>query len=113
MPKKETGLAKEAPFPWRALLILVIGPFMAILDGSIVNVAVPRLMAIFGVNTDKIQWVLTAYLLTSGVVIPVSGYLGDVFGYRRMYILSLGSFTLGSLLCALAWSNSSLIAARV
>ncbi|MCL6639247.1 MAG: DHA2 family efflux MFS transporter permease subunit [Firmicutes bacterium] len=86
---------------------------MAILDGSIVNVAVPRLMAIFGVDTDKIQWVLTAYLLTSGVVIPVSGYLGDVFGYRRMYVLSLGSFTLGSLLCALAWSNSSLIAARV
>jgi len=113
LPRKEAGLAEKAPFPWRQLLVLVIGSFMAILDGSIVNVAVPRLMAIFGVSTDKIQWVLTAYLLTSGVVIPVSGYLGDVFGYRRMYILSLGSFTLGSLLCALAWSNSSLIAARV
>lgn len=101
------------PFPWRALFTLVIGSFMAILDGSIVNVAVPKLMAIFGVSADKIQWVLTAYLLACGVVIPVSGYLGDVFGYRRMYILSLGSFTLGSLLCALAWSNTSLIVARV
>lgn len=110
MPKEE---GKEAPFPWRALLILVIGSFVSILNGSILNVAVPRLMAIFGVNMDKIQWVLTAYLLTSGVVIPVSGYLGDTFGYRRMYILSLGAFTLGSLFCALAWSNSSLIAARV
>jgi Arabinose efflux permease len=110
LPKEE---GKEAPFPWRALLILVIGSFVSILNGSILNVAVPRLMAIFGVNMDKIQWVLTAYLLTSGVVIPVSGYLGDTFGYRRMYILSLGAFTLGSLFCALAWSNSSLIAARV
>ena len=100
-------------FPWRELFILVIGSFMAILDGSIVNVAIPKLMAIFGVSTDEIQWVMTAYLLTSGVVIPVSGYLGDVFGYRRLYILTLGFFTLGSLLCALAWSNTSLVVARV
>jgi EmrB/QacA subfamily drug resistance transporter len=114
--KEESGTKKDAPnapFPWRALFTLVIGSFMAILDGSIVNVAVPKLMAIFGVSTDKIQWVLTAYLLACGVVIPVSGYLADVFGYRRMYIISLGSFTLGSFFCALAWSNTSLIVARV
>ncbi|MDQ0285077.1 EmrB/QacA subfamily drug resistance transporter [Desulfofundulus luciae] len=86
---------------------------MSILDGSIVNVAVPKIMAVFGVGTDEIQWVLTAYLLVSGVVIPLSGYLGDVFGYKRMYIFTLAFFTLGSLLCGLSWSNTSLVAARV
>ncbi|WP_341473751.1 DHA2 family efflux MFS transporter permease subunit [Desulfofundulus thermobenzoicus] len=103
----------KTAFPWRELFILVIGPFMAILDGSIVNVAVPKLMAVFGVGTDRIQWVLTAYLLASGVVIPVSGYLGDVLGYRRMYVVCLGLFTMGSLFCALAWSDKTLVAARV
>lgn len=103
----------DRPFPWAAILVLVLGAFMAILDGSIVNVALPKLMAIFGVSADKIQWVMTAYMLTSGVVVPVTGYLGDKLGYKRVYIYSLVAFTLGSALCGLAWSNSSLIAFRV
>ncbi len=86
---------------------------MAILDSSIVNVALPKLMSIFGVGADSIQWVMTAYLLVSGVVIPVTGYLGDRFGYKRLYILSMIAFTIGSALCALAWSNSSLVTFRV
>ncbi|MGB9804654.1 DHA2 family efflux MFS transporter permease subunit [Desulfofundulus sp.] len=113
MSEAQAAVTERGGFPWRELFILVIGPFMAILDGSIVNVAVPKLMAVFGVGTDQVQWVLTAYLLTSGVVIPVSGYLGDVLGYRRMYILSLAAFTLGSFLCSMAWSNTSLVVARV
>ncbi len=103
----------DRPFSWPALLVLVLGAFMSILDGSIVNVALPRLMAIFGVSPDKIQWVMTAYLLTSGVVVPVTGYLGDRFGYKRVYIYSLAAFTVGSALCGAAWSNDSLIAFRV
>lgn len=103
----------DRPFPWAGLLVLVFGAFMSILDGSIVNVALPRLMAIFGVSPDEIQWVMTAYLLTSGVVVPVTGYLGDRFGYKRVYIYALMFFTLGSALCGLAWSNNSLIAFRV
>ncbi len=76
---------------------------MGILDGSIVNVALPRMMAIFNVGTEDIQWVLTAYLLVSGVVVPVTGYLGDRFGYKRVYLISLTIFTVGSGLCAAAW----------
>lgn len=101
------------PFPWAGLMVLVLGAFMSILDGSIVNVALPRLMAIFGVSPDEIQWVMTAYLLTSGVVVPVTGYLGDRFGYKRVYIYAMVAFTIGSTLCGLAWSNNSLIAFRV
>jgi len=99
--------------PMAALLTLILGAFMAILDGSIVNVALPRMMAIFGSTADQIQWVLTGYMLASGVVIPVTGYLSDRFGGKKVYIISLGAFTFGSALCALAWSNNSLVVARV
>jgi len=99
--------------PVAALLTLVIGGFMAILDGSIVNVALPKMMAIFGVGPEDVQWVMTAYLLTSGVVIPVTGYLGDRYGLKKIYIFSLVAFTAGSAVCGLAWSNNSLVAARV
>ncbi len=99
--------------PWPAMMTLIIGSFMAILDGSIVNVALPKLMAIFGVATDSIQWVMTAYLLVSGVVVPLTGYLSIRFGGKQMYIFSLVVFTIGSGVCALAWNNNSLVAARV
>jgi len=99
--------------PWGALLILVIGAFMAILDSSIVNVALPKLMTLFGSSADDIQWVLTGYMLASGIVIPVTGYLGDRLGCKRMYIWSVAAFTAGSLLCALGWSTASLTVFRV
>lgn len=99
--------------PWPAMITLIIGSFMAILDGSIVNVALPKLMAIFGVTTESIQWIMTAYLLVSGVVVPLTGYLSIRYGSKQMYIFSLIVFTVGSGLCALAWSNNSLVAARV
>ncbi|SHK22421.1 drug resistance transporter, EmrB/QacA subfamily [Desulforamulus aeronauticus DSM 10349] len=99
--------------PWGPLLILVIGAFMAILDSSIVNVALPRFMTLFGSSAEDIQWILTGYMLTSGVVVPITGYLGDRFGNKRMYIWSVAAFTLGSLLCGLAWSTNSLTIFRV
>ncbi|AEG61658.1 drug resistance transporter, EmrB/QacA subfamily [Desulforamulus ruminis DSM 2154] len=107
----ETG--PERGIPWGPLMILVIGAFMAILDSSIVNVALPRFMTLFGSSADEIQWILTGYMLTSGVVVPITGYLGDRFGNKRMYIWSVAAFTLGSLLCGLAWSTQSLTVFRV
>ncbi|HOV80714.1 MAG TPA: DHA2 family efflux MFS transporter permease subunit [Bacillota bacterium] len=99
--------------PMAALMTLIAGAFMGILDGSIVNVALPRMMSIFNSTADQIQWVMTGYLLASGVVVPVTGYLSDRFGGKRLYVVSLGVFTAGSALCSLAWSNNSLVAARV
>ncbi|SHE93290.1 drug resistance transporter, EmrB/QacA subfamily [Desulforamulus putei DSM 12395] len=104
---------ESQPIPWGALMILVIGAFMAILDSSIVNVALPRFMTLFGSSADEIQWILTGYMLTSGVVVPITGYLGDRFGNKRMYIWSVAAFTLGSMLCGLAWSTQSLTVFRV
>ncbi|MHB1953808.1 MAG: DHA2 family efflux MFS transporter permease subunit [Sulfobacillus sp.] len=96
-----------------ALAVLVIGAFMAILDSSIVNIAVPKLESVFSVDTAQVQWVVTIYLLVLGVVVPAAGYLGERFGYRRIYILSLVVFTIGSAMSGLAWSLHVLTVFRV
>ncbi|HUW63987.1 MAG TPA: DHA2 family efflux MFS transporter permease subunit [Spirochaetia bacterium] len=106
-------LHPDTALPLVPLLVVVIGAFMAILDSSIVNVAIPKLMAVFSVGADKIQWVVTGYLLGSGVVVPPTGFLADRVGMKKMYVFALTVFTVGSLLCGLAWSNNVLIGFRV
>ncbi len=96
-----------------ALAVLITGGFMAILDTSIVNIAIPKLESVFSVNTAAVQWVVTIYMLTLGVVVPLAGYLGERFGYRRIYVLSLLIFTVGSALSGLSWSLPVLIMFRV
>lgn len=98
---------------WTIMSILIIGAFMAILDSSIVNVAIPKMMAVFSAGTSDIEWVLTGYMLVLGIVVPVTGYLGDRFGYKRMYMVSLTIFTIGSALCGLAWSTWTMVGFRV
>lgn len=103
----------DATYKWWALGATIIGGFMSILDTSIVNIAIPKMMAVFSVGTDDAQWILTAYMLTMGVLQPVTGYFCDVVGTRRMYLLSLAAFTAGSALCGVAWSNDSMILFRI
>jgi DHA2 family multidrug resistance protein len=98
---------------WAVLGIIMLGTFMAILDSSIVNVALPHMMSTFGVDRDKIEWVSTGFMLTSAVVMPLVGWLTNRISYKALYLGSLAIFTVASLLCALAWSYESLIAARV
>ncbi|MDF9409702.1 DHA2 family efflux MFS transporter permease subunit [Pelotomaculum isophthalicicum JI] len=98
---------------WLPLLVVVLGAFAAILNNSSINVALPKMMSIFGVSAEDAEWILTAYMLTSGVVIPVTGYLGDRLGTKRVYLICTAIFILGSVLCSLAWNNSSMVAARV
>ena len=72
------------------LVVLIVGMFMSILDTSIVNVAIPTLQNEFGVTTDDVQWVITAYTLMLGVVVPASAWLGDRFGLDKLYNVALG-----------------------
>lgn len=95
------------------LAVLVAGMFMSILDISIVNVAIPTIQNEFGVTTDDVQWVVTAYTLALGVVVPASAWLGDRFGLSRVYNLALLGFAAGSALCGLAWNLHSLVAFRI
>jgi len=95
------------------VLVALIGAFMSILDSSIVNVAIPTIMNVFNAATSDVQWVATIYLLAQGVVVPLSGWLGDRFGFKRLYMVSLVVFVGGSLLCGISWDLNSLIVARV
>lgn len=98
---------------WLPLFTVVLGCFAALLTSSSVNVALPKMMAIFGVGTDQIEWVLTAYMITSGVVIPITGFLGDYLTFRWVYILALAVFTAGSLFCSISGNLTMLLVSRV
>jgi len=95
------------------LVVLIVGMFMSILDTSIVNVAIPTLQNEFGVTTDDVQWVITAYTLMLGVVVPASAWLGDRLGLNRLYNMALIGFAAGSALCGLAWDLNSLVVFRI
>jgi DHA2 family multidrug resistance protein len=104
----------QAPsYKWWLLANVMIGTFMAVLDATIVNVGLPKIMASFGVGIDKIEWVLTAYMLALAVMLPTSGWLADRFGYKRVYFLGLFLFTLGSFLCGISPDEDILIMSRV
>lgn len=100
-------------YRWWALGALMIGTFMAVLDATIVNVALAKIMTSFGVDVEKVEWVATAYMLAFAVLLPTSSWIADRLGYKRTYMLALVSFTVGSALCGLAWSEDALIVSRV
>jgi EmrB/QacA subfamily drug resistance transporter len=97
---------------WKVLISVVFGIFMIILDSTIINIAFPTLRTEFGATVPEAQWVISIYVLALGVTTPVSGYLADRFHIKRVYLLGLGIFTVGSFLCGLAPSLGLLIAAR-
>ena len=104
---------KHVSYKWFLLANVMIGTFMAVLDATIVNVGLPKIMASFGVGLDKIEWVITAYMLAMAVALPTSGWLADKYGYKRLYFIGLFLFTLGSMLCGNASDENMLILARV
>jgi DHA2 family multidrug resistance protein len=107
-------LRPENPsYRWLVLAGVMIATFMAVLDATIVNVALPKLMSSFGVTVDQVEWVLTAYLLVFGVMLPTSGWLADHLGYKLVFTLGLLLFTFSSFLCSLAWDFNILILFRV
>lgn len=107
-PASQRGLEQK----WLVLISVMFGVFMIILDSTIVNVAFPTLRSEYGASLSDAQWVLSIYVLALGITTPVSGFLADRFAIKRIYLLGLGIFTLGSFLCGLAPSLGALIAAR-
>ncbi|WP_261381530.1 MDR family MFS transporter [Paenibacillus cremeus] len=108
MSTKETG---NSAF-WFIILAIFFGNFMSILSSTTINVAFPLFLNYFHAELGEVQWVITGFLLATGVVAPVVGYFGDRFSYKRLYISALSGFTLFSLLCTVAWSIHSLILFR-
>ncbi len=99
--------------PWLIALVVTLPTFMEVLDTTIVNVALPHIAGTLSASTDDATWSLTSYLVANGIVLPISGWLGSVFGRKRYFLICIGMFSLCSLLCGLATSLPELIAFRV
>jgi DHA2 family multidrug resistance protein len=108
-----TASPNNPAYRWFVLVIIMLGTFMAILDTSIVNVALPHMMSTFGVDREKIEWVATAFMLAAAVTMPLVGWMVGRVGNRNLYLVSLLLFTASSAACAFAWSYPSLIFARI
>ncbi len=103
-------------YKWKVLISVIFGIFMIILDTTVVNVAFQTIRSEYATSLSNSQWVISIYVLALGIGTPLSGYLADRFGTKRMYIGGLAGFVFGSLLCGLAPTISSsiwlLVAAR-
>ena len=99
--------------PWAIALVVTLATFMEVLDTSIANVALPHIAGSLGASQEEATWVLTSYLVSSAVVLPISGWLSNRFGRKRFYMTCVALFTVCSLLCGLAPSLPILIFARI
>ncbi|CAN5687393.1 DHA2 family efflux MFS transporter permease subunit [soil metagenome] len=97
---------------WLALIVLCLGELMIVLDTTIVNVALPSIAMDLGFTETSLVWVVNAYMLTYGGFLLLGGRLGDFYGSRRMFLAGIGLFTVASLACGLATSQTLLVIAR-
>ena len=99
--------------PWLIGIVVAVAAFMEVLDTSIANVALPYIGGNLGASTDQSTWVLTSYLVSNAVVLPISGWLASVLGRKRFFMTCLAIFTVTSLLCGLAPSLGAIIIFRI
>ncbi|MGA9172676.1 MAG: MFS transporter, partial [Thermoactinomyces sp.] len=94
-PETQGGIARHIPL----LSILMLGVFLAVLNQTLLNVAIPHLINEFNVAATTAEWLLTGYLLVNGILIPMSAYLIERFGVRLLFLSAMIFFTVGSFLC--------------
>ncbi|MDE3103964.1 MAG: DHA2 family efflux MFS transporter permease subunit [Acidobacteriota bacterium] len=99
--------------PWAIALTVTLATFMEVLDTSIANVALPHIAGSLGASQDEATWVLTSYLVSSAIILPISGWLSNRFGRKRFYMSCVVMFTMCSFLCGIAPTLPALILARV
>ncbi|WP_206831302.1 DHA2 family efflux MFS transporter permease subunit [Alicyclobacillus fructus] len=101
--------------PHRAsiMIVMIFGAFIAILNQTLLNVALPHLMSAFNVDANTVQWLSTAYMLTNGVLIPITAFLMGTFTTRQLFISAMSLFLIGSFLCAIAPSFGVMVFGRI
>src|ERR1700742_5166315 len=90
--------------PWLIAVTVTIAAFMEVLDTTIVNVALPHIAGSLSSSSDEATWALTSYLVANGIVLTISGWLSDLFGRKRYFIICIIMFTVCSFLCGIAQS---------
>lgn len=105
-------MTMPAPNKWVVTAAIGFGSLMAAIDSSIVNVAMPVIRGTVGATLEEITWISTAYIIATVMVMPLTGFLGSFFGQKRIYLISLFVFLIGSALCGLARSLPALVLFR-
>jgi DHA2 family multidrug resistance protein len=104
---------KPSHNPWLVAITVTLATFMEVLDTSIANVALPHIAGTLGASQDEATWVLTSYLVSSAIVLPISGWLANRIGRKRFYMSCVAMFTVCSMLCGIANTLPLLIVARI
>lgn len=114
MPTPDTAQDNWKPKynPWLIAVVVALAAFMEILDTSIANVALPHISGGLGASQDQGTWVLTTYLVANAIVLPISGWLTEIMGRKRFFMMCIAAFTISSVLCGLAPSLPILLVAR-
>src|SRR5919198_301211 len=99
--------------PWIVAISVMLGTFMEVLDTTVVNVSLPHIAGSLSATVDEATWVLTSYLVANAIILPMTGWLSNQFGRKRMLMLSVGGFTLSSVLCGMAPNLPALIIFRI
>jgi DHA2 family multidrug resistance protein len=99
--------------PWLVAVGVMLATFMQVLDTSIANIALPHIAGSLSASTDQATWVLTSYLVSNAIILPMTGWLGNHFGRKRVFISCIGMFIFASALCGMAVNLPMLIAARI
>ncbi|HUJ95600.1 MAG TPA: DHA2 family efflux MFS transporter permease subunit [Terriglobales bacterium] len=99
--------------PWLIAVVVALAAFMEVLDTSIANVALPYMAGSLGASNDQSTWVLTSYLVSNAIILPISGWLAGALGRKRFFMVCLSVFTVSSLLCGVAPSLGFLLFFRV
>jgi DHA2 family multidrug resistance protein len=99
--------------PWLITLTVMMAVFMEVLDTSIANIALPHIAGSLSATPEEATWVLTSYLVANAIVLPMTGWLGNYFGRKRVLVSCIVMFTVASVLCGLAWSLPTLVLARI
>src|SRR5260370_30342860 len=98
---------------WLIIATLMIGTFLGRLDGTIVNLALPKIINDFGISVSQASWISTAYIIANAVFVPVFGKMGDLVGRKPLYIWGIVGFTISSVAAGLLFGLSSMLAFRI
>src|SRR5438105_9099100 len=98
---------------WAIVGTLMIGTFLGRLDGTIVNLALPKIIQDFGITVSEASWISTAYIIANAIFVPVFGKMGDLMGRKPLYVFGIISFTISSMLAGLSSNLSSMLIFRV
>src|ERR1051326_2047897 len=107
------GIWNPGHNPWFIALTVTLATFMEVLDTSIANVALPHIAGGLAASQDESTWVLTSYLVSNAIVLPLSGWFANAFGRKRFFMICLVIFTISSLLCGIAPSLGAIIVFRI